>query len=193
MPFIEVMHRYFRGEKTEALFFIATTGLALVVFGLTALKAERGGYAWGVAVPSILYGLVLIAVGATVGLRTNHQVAELAQSFQQSPAAMVQKELPRMEKVNATFHATYYVLGIVAAAGLLIHYLGGPEWGRGLGATLILLGAIGLLIDGFAERRAQPYTAALQQLDAAYRSGTGPAAMPPAANTPSSEPPGTRP
>ncbi|AEG71173.1 hypothetical protein [Ralstonia solanacearum] len=166
MPFIDVMHTYFRGEKIEALFFIATTGLALVIFGITALKVERGGYAWGVGIPSILFGLVLIGVGAGVGLRTDKQVAELERSFQRSPAALVQGELPRMEKVNATFRTTYYVLGLVSALGLFIHYLGGPGWGRGLGSTLILLGAIGLLIDGFAQRRAEPYMAALIQLDA---------------------------
>lgn len=99
MPFIDVMHTYFRGEKIEAIFFIATTGIALVIFGLTALKAERGGYAWGVAVPALLFGLVLVGVGAGVGLRTDKQVAEIERSFQQSPAALVQKELPRMEKV----------------------------------------------------------------------------------------------
>lgn len=179
MSFIDVMHAYFRGEKIEAIFFIATTGLALVIFGITALKAERGGYAWGVGIPSILFGLVLIGVGAGVGLRTDQQVAEIEHSFHQSPSALVNQELPRMEKVNANFRVTYYVLGLVAAVGLLIHYLGGSGWGRGLGSTLVLLGAIGLLIDGFAERRAVPYTAALIQLGAAPETIDSAATQPP--------------
>lgn len=166
MQFIDVMHTYFRGEKIEAFFFIATTGLALIIFGVTALKAERGGYALGVGIPSILFGLVLIGVGAGVGMRTDKQVAGLELSFQRSPAAFAQEELARMEKVNATFRTTYYVLGLVSAVGLFVHYLGGLGWGRGLGSTLILLGAIGLLIDGFAQRRAEPYMAALVELDA---------------------------
>lgn len=188
MPFIDVMHTYFRGEKIEAIFFIATTGIALVIFGITALKAERGGYAWGVALPSILFGLVLIGVGAGVGLRTDKQVAEIERSFQQSPAELVQKELPRMEKVNATFRTTFYVLGLLAAVGLLIHYVGGPDWGRGLGSTLVMLGAIGLLIDGFAQRRAEPYMEALVQLDTAQRSSADPNATRPASDVP---PPGS--
>lgn len=98
MPFIDVMHTYFRGEKIEALFFIATTGLALVIFGITALKVERGGYAWGVGIPSILFGLVLIGVGAGVGLRTDKQVAELERSFQRSPAALVQESCRAWKK-----------------------------------------------------------------------------------------------
>lgn len=69
-----------------------------------------------------------------------------------------------MEKVNTTFRTTYYVLGMVAAPGLLIRYLGGPGWARDLSSTLIRLGAIGLLIDGFALRGAEPLMIALVQL-----------------------------
>ncbi|MCL1621611.1 hypothetical protein [Ralstonia pseudosolanacearum] len=170
MSFIEIMHAYFRGEKTEAICFIGVTGILLVIFGMAALKAERGGYAWGVTVPSILFGLVLIGVGAGVGLRTDRQVAEIERSFHESPLALVKKELPRMQRVNANFRVTFYALGVLVAVGLLIHYMCGAELGRGLGSTLILLGAIGLLIDGFAERRAEPYTMALTRLDAEYRS-----------------------
>lgn len=188
MPFIDAMHTYFRGEKIEAIFFIATTGMALVIFGLTALKAERGGYAWGVAAPSILFGLVLIGVGAGVGLRTDRQVAQIERNFSQSPAALVQQELPRMEKVSATFRVTYYVLGLVAIVGLLIHYAGGPGWGRGLGSTLVLLGAIGLLIDGFAERRAEPYIAALVQLRADHGNADSATMQQPPSPTPLGHP-----
>lgn len=69
-----------------------------------------------------------------------------------------------MEKVNANFKLTLFVFGVLAAVGLGVHYLGGPNWGRGLGAALILISAIGLLVDGFAERRAEPYTVALEQI-----------------------------
>ena len=71
MSFIEIMQTYFRGEKLEAIFFILTIGLALVVFGIVALKAESGGFAWGVAIPSILFGLVLMGTGIGVAARTN--------------------------------------------------------------------------------------------------------------------------
>ena len=164
MPFLEIIHTYFRGEKLEALWFILPVGIMLVIFGAVALKAERGGFAWGVAIPCILFGLIFIGTGIGVGTRTNRQVAALEQTFQKNPATMVQKELPRMEKVNANFKLTFMVFGVLIAAGLGIHYFGGPNWGRGLGAALILISAIGLLVDGFAERRAEPYTAALEQI-----------------------------
>ena len=99
-----------------------------------------------------------------MGARTNEQVAELTRSYQDSPANMVETELPRMEKVNANFKTTFFAFGALAAIGLTLHYLVGADWARGLGAVLILLGAIGLLIDGFAERRAVPYTNALEAI-----------------------------
>ena len=174
MSFIEVMQTYFRGEKLEAIFFILTIGLALVAFGIVAFKAESGGFAWGVAVPSIVFGLVLMGTGIGVAARTNSQIAEIKTGYQSDPGAMVKKELPRMEKVNANFRTTFYVFGVLAAIGLAFHYLAGPTWGRGLGAVLILVGALGLLIDGFAERRAVPYAAALEEIAGENRSTHGP-------------------
>jgi hypothetical protein len=173
MSFIEIMHAYFRGEKLEALWFILPAGILLLTFGAMALKAERGGFAWGVAIPCILFSLIFMGTGIGVGTRTKGQVAELEQTFQKSPAAMVQKELPRMEKVNANFKLTFMVFGLLAAVGLGIHYFGGPNWGRGLGVALILISAIGLLVDGFAERRAVPYTAALGEIAGKHANQTG--------------------
>ena len=69
-----------------------------------------------------------------------------------------------MQKVNANFRLTLYAFGALAAIGLGLHYLVTTDWARGLGAVLILVGAVGLLIDGFAERRAAPYTKALQSI-----------------------------
>ena len=172
--FFDVMQTYFRGEKLEALFFILPVGIALAAFGAVALKAERGGYAWGVAIPCFLFGLVLIGTGIGVGARTSGQVAELKKGFEQAPAATVAKELPRMQKVNTNFRTTFFAFGVLAAIGLGLHYLFSTSWGRGLGAVLLLIGAIGLLVDGFAERRAEPYTAALKEVASQHEGGNDP-------------------
>jgi hypothetical protein len=174
MSFLEIMQTYFRGEKLEALFFILPIGLALIAFGLVAFKAEHGGFAWGVAVPAILFGLILAGTGIGVGARTSGQVSQLERGFSEAPAAMVKEELPRMQKVNKNFRTTFYVMGLLAAIGLALHYLIGADWSRGLGAVLILVGALGLLIDGFAERRAEPYTKALEEIAAQNSSARQP-------------------
>ena len=86
--FLEIMQTYFRGEKIEALFFILPVGFALVVFGAVALRAENGGFAWAVAIPSILFGLIFAGTGIGVSTRTNKQVAALERNFAASPAAI---------------------------------------------------------------------------------------------------------
>jgi hypothetical protein len=164
MSFIDIMQTYFRGEKLEALWFILPIGVLLVAFGAVALKAERGGFAWGIAIPCFLFGIVLIATGAGVAMRTPGQVAEIKEGFEQAPATMVQKELPRIQKVNTNFKVTFIAFGVVAAIGLALIYLVNTDWAKGLGSVLVLVGAIGFLIDGFAERRAVPYTSALVEL-----------------------------
>jgi len=57
MSFIEIMHTYFRSEKLEAFWFILPVGILLFIFGIVALKAERGGFAWGVAIPCLIFGI----------------------------------------------------------------------------------------------------------------------------------------
>ncbi len=169
MSFLDVMQTYFQGEKLEAVFFILPIGLLLAAFGVVALKVERGGFAWGIAIPCFLCGLIFIGVGAGIGWRTDGQVAEIKKGFEQAPATMLETELPRMQKVNANFKSTFVALGVAAAIGLALIFLVRTDWAQGLGSALILAGAIGFMIDGFAERRARPYTSALVELAEQHR------------------------
>jgi uncharacterized membrane protein len=171
MSFLDTMQTYFRGEKLEAIAFIVPIGILLVAFGVIALKVERGGFAWGVAVPCFLFGLIFFGTGAGITARTATQVAEIKKAYERAPAAMVQAELPRMQKVNANFRTTFMAFGALAALGLAMPFLFRADWSRGAGAVLVLTGAIGLLIDGFAEQRAVPYTAALEQVAAQHQLG----------------------
>lgn len=63
MDFIAEMQSYFRGEKLEALIFIIPAGLAFLLYAVVALKAEQGAYAWGIAIPCLLFALILTVTG----------------------------------------------------------------------------------------------------------------------------------
>jgi len=166
VPFLDAMRAYFRGEKLEALWFIVPLGLALVAFGIVALRAERGGFAWGVAAPCLLFGIVALATGGTVAARTDRQVAALERAYAANPAELARAELPRMEKVQADFRAYFAGFWVLCLAGLGLVVLVRAPWARGLGPALLLVGALGFLIDGFASRRAAPYAQALAELAA---------------------------
>jgi hypothetical protein len=164
MPFLTQMQAYFRGERLEALFYICPAGLVLWALAITALKAERGAYAWGLSVPWFVFGLALVGVGAGVGLRTPSQVAQLEQEYSASPKAMVEKELPRMRQVNKMWTTYVSVWASLVAVGFALRFALKADWAHGVGPALMLVGAFGFLVDGFAERRARPYTAALEAL-----------------------------
>ncbi|MGB5348621.1 MAG: hypothetical protein WBN10_03400 [Polyangiales bacterium] len=166
MPFLEIMHAYFRGERVEALCFIVPIGVAMLAFAAVTLRAERGGFAWGLAIPLIVFGLFAIGVGGAVGLRAAGQVAGVESGFQDDPGAMVAEELPRMEKVNANWPIYIGMWTAMVLVGLGLRFGLEADWAHGVGPALILIGAMGFLIDGFAERRARPYTAALKALAA---------------------------
>ena len=168
MPFLDVMHAYFRGERIESLYFIVPIGLAMVAFAAVTLRAERGGFAWGLVVPLVLFGVFAIGIGAAVGLRTAGQVAEIEAGFQSNPGAMVAEELPRMQKVNDNWPIYIGMWTTLVLVGLGLRFGLKADWAHGVGPAIILIGAMGFLIDGFAERRARPYTEALQALAAEH-------------------------
>jgi hypothetical protein len=164
MPFLQTMQAYFRGERLEALFYIAPAGLVLWVLALTALKTDRGGFGWGLAVPWFVFGLVLVGVGAGVGFRTPSQLEGLEKDYAASPKAMVEKELPRMRQVNKMWPIYLSVWAGLVVVGTLLRFGLKADWAHGVGPALVLVGAFGYLIDGFAERRARPYTEALESV-----------------------------
>jgi len=174
MDFLEVMHTYFRGERIEALFYILPAGVLMLGMAATAVSSDRGGFGWGLGVPLALFGLVAIGVGVSVGGRTPDQVAQLEQAYQQDPAAMLAEEGPRMEKVNANWPRLVMTWAGLVIVGLGLRFAVSADWAHGLGPALVLIGAAGLLIDGFAERRARPYTAALETLAADGGGGGSP-------------------
>jgi lipoprotein signal peptidase len=73
-----------------------------------------------------------------------------------------------MKKVNDNWPIYLSTWTVLVLVGLGLRFGLKADWAHGLGPALILVGAIGFLIDGFAERRAQPYTDALETLAAEH-------------------------
>ena len=81
---------------------------------------------------------------------------------------MVAEELPRMRKVNANWPRLVATWATLVVVGLGLRFGLRADWAHGLGPALLLMGAVGFLVDGFAERRARPYTVALETLAAKH-------------------------
>jgi len=93
-------------------------------------------------------------------------VAAIESGFQADAGTMVAEELPRMQKVNDSWPIYIGTWTTLVLVGLALRFGLKADWAHGVGPAIILIGALGFLIDGFAERRARPYTAALETLAA---------------------------
>lgn len=162
---LDAMQVYFQGEKIEALVFILPMGLFGLVFGAWLLVDGNGGFARGVAIPFLAMGLLMGTVGGVVGYRTPAQLTQLQAAVQQSPETARATELARMERVNRAWKFYLVGWGIFGVAGLVLRFATRGEITQGLGIALVFFAGVGLLVDGFAERRTHPYIAALERVN----------------------------
>jgi hypothetical protein len=161
MNLLEAATTYFQGEKIEALVFILPLGLASLVFGGWLVSEGASGFTRGVAIPFLAMGLLLTVVGGIVGLRTPAQLHRLEAALEAQPEPTRREELARMESVNRAWPAYLIAWALFGVVGLGLRFATERDLLQGLGIALVFFSGVGLLVDGFAERRARPYTAAL--------------------------------
>lgn len=161
LKLLDATQVYFHGEKVEALVFILPVGLLSLVFGGWLVTDGGSGFARGVAIPFLLMGLVMTTVGATVGFRTPAQVAAVQVALHSDPSAAQAAETARMVKVNGAWKIYLVMWAVFGVTGLVLRFASRNDFLQGLGIALVFFAGVGLLVDGFAERRTHPYTDAL--------------------------------
>lgn len=160
---IEQLTTYFRAEKSESLVFMLA-GLVAAAFAVYACFVLKQRLYTGIAVPLLLIGIVQFAVGASVYFRTDKQVARLEQEFRSAPATMAAAETPRMKKVLKSFTVLKYIETILIAAGLFLLFVHANDFWLGLGIGLVAQGTLSILLDVFAEHRAEIYLRFLESV-----------------------------
>lgn len=156
----DFIHSYFLAEKQESLVFVAF-GLLTIGFASYALVRWGGTFYRGFAAPAILIGVIQLVVGGSVYARTDRQAADLAALHARDPGAFVAQERPRMATVmrNFAIYKVVEVACILVGVALLLLAPSRELW-LGVGAAMLLQGALMLTADAFAERRGRQYVAA---------------------------------
>ena len=175
LELLKAIELYFQGEKIEALVFILPIGLLSLVFSAWLFTDGASGFARGVALAFLLMGLLMTTVGGVVGYRTPGQVVQLQQALQTDPNAALAVESQRMQKVNSAWGKYLVLWGLMGALGLGLRFATGGDFSQGLGIALVLFAGVGLMVDGFAERRAHAYESALQGVAAPSSEAVRPA------------------
>jgi hypothetical protein len=158
----DAMVTYFQGEKIEALVFILPLGLLGLVFGGWLLSEGDGGFSRGVAIPFLVMGLIMTVVGGVVGYRTPSQVAALHPVVESGSEPGLSVERARMERVNRAWTKYVVLWALFGVVGLGLRFGTRGDFTQGLGISLVFFSGLCLMVDGFAERRAHVYAAALE-------------------------------
>lgn len=152
---------YFSAEKQESLLFMLA-GFAAIAVSAWLWKTGNDYRAMGF--PLVAIAVIQIVVGASVYFRTDAQVADLQTQYEASPTAMAEAEIPRMQTVIKNFK-TYKVIEIIlllTGIGITLYTTAWTPYAIGVG--LIAQSSIMLVLDLFAEKRAEVYMNWLQGL-----------------------------
>ncbi len=156
------LERYFASEKLESAVFFGAGVLAVVV-AVRLFFSELDSRA--LMYPLCAVGLIQLAVGASVGLRTDGQVAALKAQLGSAPHELQQAETARMTKVLRGFELYKRVEILLFTAGLFLAlFLRRSDAWYWVGTGLVAQSAFMLVADLFAERRAEAYLAQLALL-----------------------------
>ena len=153
---------YFTAEKQGGylLVVLAMAGLGLAAY-LWLNRSDFMAMAW----PLIVIGVIALAVGLGVGLRTPSQVASLEQGLQSDRVQTVTTEIGRMDRVNKSFQVIKIVEIVLIAIGILsIILLPVPGTWSSVGLGLLLASAVLLVFDTIAYQRALVYASWLRSL-----------------------------
>ena len=164
----QIVRWYFTGEKAEA-FWILAAGVASLVAALALWFVARDQFARGLALALLIMAGLGISVGGTVYFRSDAQSQQLIEQQRTNPPQFAAEEGPRIQQVVRSF--AQYRIGYAVAVLLALFFvfvMGKPSQ-HGFAVGLLLLAALGLTVDFFAERRAEQYLQALQEVSALPR------------------------
>jgi len=158
----QVLQEYFEGEKQLGVG-MAVLGVAVLAAAFWVWRTQSGAFGGWLLVPLALMGVGFGAGGTALAMKTQAQVARLTAQLASEPGALVSAEVTRMARVNANWPRVKVAWSVVTAVALVLLLAMHREWASGLGLALMLLATTLFFVDVFAERRAAPYTAALER------------------------------
>ena len=107
-----------------------------------------------------------LSVGGTVYFRSDAQAQQLVEQRQADPAQFAADEGPRIQQVVQSFGLYRIGYAVAVLLALFFVFVMGKPSQHGFAVGLLLLVALGLTVDFYAERRAMQYQQALQAVGA---------------------------
>jgi hypothetical protein len=161
MNLADAMQEYFRGERQLGVG-LATLGVVLAVAAVWVWRTQKSTFGQWLWVAGGLLALVFVLGGIALVVKTDRQVVDLQQQLDADQTTMIASESARMVAVNAAWPRLKLAWGGLTLVALVLLLLVRKEWATALGLTLMFVSTTLFFVDVFAERRAVPYTEALE-------------------------------
>ena len=163
MAFLDAVEIYFRGERTAGYGLIPVGALSLAA-GIYLWRVHGASLAKGLGIPLLVVGIGLVIGGIVLVRTVDARQARLEASTAKDVSVPIADELARIDKVNGNWLPLKIGWAALAAISFALVFLVGRPWVHGLALSLLLISATFMVVDSFAEKRAQVYEETLQKL-----------------------------
>ena len=159
------IEKYFNAEKAESWVFMAI-GIAGIIAAIVFFFFIKTNLYKGAAIPFLVIGLLLGAVGFTIYKRSDADRMRNVYAYDMNPSELKEKEIPRMQTVIKNFIVYRWVeiILFLTGAAIYIYFIRDirHDFWRGFGLALALMAFMALTADFFAERRGHLYLKCLK-------------------------------
>jgi hypothetical protein len=164
MDFAQHMVSYYKGEWQEAVF-LATFGIALTALAVVMWQhADQNALLKGLFYPIAFLAAFTVCAGCLGVYNNNQRLATMPAQYAKNQVEFVRAEHNRFEGakgVNTWWMPLKVLWAVLVIAGIAVSFTTRNDLTHGIAIGLIIIGAMGFVIDGFAHHRAKIYTAVL--------------------------------
>ena len=164
MDFTQQLIGYYKGEWLEAAL-LSAFGLTMVAVVIAMwFFIDQNMLLKGLFYPIAFLALFTTLAGGFNVYNNSQRLAAMPTQYAENPKVFVQAEVQRFESkngVNAWWLPLKLLWVALALGGVVATFSTRSDFVHGIAMGLVIIGAIGLVIDGFAHHRAKQYTSAL--------------------------------
>jgi hypothetical protein len=163
------IEKYFIAEKQEALLFLIMGFIAIIIPILLYIILKTN-FIKGFCIPFIIIGSIQCIVGYTIYKRSDVDRSNNVYNYDMNPSYFATTELPRMQKVNASFNWYKYAeIALLVFSFIIIFYkqqdflqVQKSIW-LGIAIALAIQSFTMLIADLVAQQRALLYTQQIEE------------------------------
>lgn len=164
MDFAPHLISYYKGEWLEAVlltvFGITTTSLSVVMWQ----HSDQNALLKGLFYPMAFLATFTLLAGVFQAYSNSQRLTTMPAQYAQNHVEFLKAEHKRFEDsngVNTWWMPLKVLWAILVIAGIAVSFATRNDLTHGIAIGLIVIGAMGFLIDGFSHQRAKVYTAVL--------------------------------